>query len=126
MNKLLLVLLLAQSSPSIQPQKGTIVGQIQLSDGRPVPGVRVAAIPVPEANARTGTSVFESIGQTDATGAYRLENVTPGRYYITAGLVDEPTYFPGVQGPDGKVIAQQFGFNESALTEMAFRSVQRH
>jgi hypothetical protein len=37
-----------------------------------------------------------SIVQTDAQGNYRLEGVMPGRFYITAGLVDLPSYYPGV------------------------------
>jgi hypothetical protein len=36
-----------------------------------------------------------TLTETDATGRYRLQNVPPGRYYITAGRVDLPTYYPG-------------------------------
>jgi hypothetical protein len=36
-----------------------------------------------------------SITQTDASGRYVLENVSPGRYYVVAGLVSFPTYYPG-------------------------------
>ena len=36
-----------------------------------------------------------SLTQTDSMGRYRLENVPPGRYYIAAGRVDQPTYYPG-------------------------------
>jgi hypothetical protein len=43
-----------------------------------------------------GASIHASITQTDSAGRYRLENVPPGRYYITAGLIDAPTYYPGV------------------------------
>ena len=36
-----------------------------------------------------------SLTQTDSSGRYRLENVPAGRYYIAAGRVDLPTYYPG-------------------------------
>ena len=36
-----------------------------------------------------------SLVATDEAGRYRLENIPPGRYYVTAGRVDFPTYFPG-------------------------------
>jgi hypothetical protein len=36
-----------------------------------------------------------SIAETDQNGAYKLENVPPGRYYIVAGRIDVPTYYPG-------------------------------
>jgi hypothetical protein len=36
------------------------------------------------------------ITETDGAGRFRLENVPPGRYYIMAGFVDYPTYYPGV------------------------------
>ena len=29
-----------------------------------------------------------SLAETDSTGRYQLENVPPGRYYITAGRLD--------------------------------------
>jgi hypothetical protein len=38
---------------------------------------------------------LSAITETDATGAYRLENLVPGRYRIRAGLVDSPTDYPG-------------------------------
>ena len=38
-----------------------------------------------------------SLGATDETGRYSLENIPPGRYYVSAGRVDFPTYYPGTQ-----------------------------
>ena len=38
---------------------------------------------------------FAVDAETDASGSYRLENLPPGRYYIRAGLVELPTYYPG-------------------------------
>jgi len=64
------------------------------SAGVPAAAVRVYAVPAgnPDAAAIAGT-VFESLAQTDAAGRYRLE-VPAGRYYIAAGSVDSPTYYP--------------------------------
>jgi TonB family protein len=38
---------------------------------------------------------------TDSAGRYRLENIPPGRYYVVAGFVDFPTYYPGVSSVSG-------------------------
>lgn len=79
------------------PQTGVLAGQVNTPEGRPASGVRVAAMAVPEPNAPAGTaSTLVSIGQTDAAGRYRLEAIPAGRYYIVAGQVEFPTYYPGV------------------------------
>jgi TonB family protein len=59
----------------------------------------------PEAGvpANSGTALV-SIGMTDNQGRYRLENILPGRYYITAGFVDSPTYYPGVAAMSGATV----------------------
>ncbi len=54
------------------------------------------AVPDNTAASTDGPSVLAAIVQTDSTGQYRLETVPVGRYYIAAGLVDFPTYYPGV------------------------------
>jgi TonB family protein len=41
-------------------------------------------------------SSLASVVLTDIDGRYRLENIPPGRYYVTAGFLDVPTYYPGV------------------------------
>jgi len=87
----LILLLLMQAA-----EKGVVTGRVRAADGSPAAGVRVAAMAVPENGGPTDGSVLESITQTDASGSYRLENVSPGRYYIITGLVEMPTYFPGV------------------------------
>jgi len=51
--------------------------------------------PEPGINAPAPGSALASLAQTDSAGDYRLENIPPGRYYITAGFVDFPTYHPG-------------------------------
>src|SRR5688572_6599196 len=63
--------------------------------GAPAPNVRVAALAL---TATTGLAegALVSLTQTDSEGRYRLEGIPPGRYYIQAGLVDLPTYYPGV------------------------------
>ncbi len=98
MNGLFLALLLfAQSIVVPGAQTGTVSGRVYNLDGAPAARVRVAAQSVAESPAAAAEApVLTSIVQTDAQGNYRLEGVTPGRFYIVAGLVDLPTYFPGV------------------------------
>lgn len=95
---LLSLLFLLQGIP-IQPlQGGTVTGMLRDAAGKPVSGVRVAAVAVPQSRADAQTSTaMGAIAETDANGQYRLENVPPGRYYIAAGRLDLPTYYPGTQ-----------------------------
>jgi hypothetical protein len=82
------------------PANGSIAGTLMLASGGPAAGIRVAAMAVPADPAQPGeASVFVSITQTDANGRYRLENVPPGSYYITAGFITLPTYYPGAAAP---------------------------
>lgn len=92
--RLLLVLLLLESTGLAQ--NASVAGEIRSLDGTPTAGVRVAVKEVPALNATPKESALARIGQTDTTGHYKLENIPPGRYYITAGFVDFPTYYPGV------------------------------
>jgi hypothetical protein len=56
--------------------------------------IRVFAIPAGTSDSvSVNATVFESITQTDAAGRYRLA-IPPGRYYIGAGSVSSPTYYP--------------------------------
>jgi len=84
---LLPLLILTQANPT-----GVVTGIVRNSMGMPAVGVRVYAVSENDAG-KTGI-VLESISQTDNTGRYRLE-IPAGRYYIAAGSVDAPTYFPG-------------------------------
>jgi Spy/CpxP family protein refolding chaperone len=71
---------------------GSISGVVRMADGTPAANVRVTAT---RAEAADAVTAMASLTQTDATGRYRLESVPPGRYYISAGRVDLPTYYPG-------------------------------
>src|SRR6185436_1569977 len=80
-------------SPS---QMGAVTGRLS-RNGQPAAGIRVTAMAIPEAGVRVSDAAsFASLGLTDSDGRYRLENIPPGRYYVTAGFVDVPTYYPGV------------------------------
>jgi len=89
----LLVVFLFQSAGL--RQNGSIAGEIRATDGTPAAGIRVTAQAVPEPNAADGSTLVRLV-QTDRTGHYALEDIPPGGYYITAGLVDLPTFYPGV------------------------------
>ena len=61
-------------------------------------------------------SSFGALAETDNAGRFRLENVPPGRYYIVAGRVDAPTYYPGtVQASEGKVVLITPGLTISGI-----------
>jgi len=77
----------------VQPELGTISGQLRTTSGSPVPGFRVFAIPVEDGGA---VNTLNSIALADNQGHYRLEGVPPGRYLIATGQVASPTYYPGV------------------------------
>jgi hypothetical protein len=98
MNGVLLALLFFTQGLAVPgAQTGTVSGRVFNMDGTPASRVRVAAQAVAETPAAAAEApVLMSIVQTDAQGNYRLEGVMPGRFYITAGLVDLPSYYPGV------------------------------
>ncbi len=66
---------------------GRVSGQIRLADGSAAFGVRVSAMAVGGGL----SSTLVRITTSDASGRYTLEDVPPGRYYITAGLAVRPT-----------------------------------
>lgn len=74
---------------------GTVSGRLLSADGTPAANVRVALSPA-NATAQNADQSLFSITKTDNAGRYRMEQVPPGLYYVTAGLVDTPTYLPGV------------------------------
>lgn len=71
-----------------------IAGQIRGLNGRPARGVRVVVASV--WNGPDGIRSTEQLtGATDNQGRFRFTKVFPGRYFIQAGRMDTPTYFPG-------------------------------
>src|SRR5215467_6282808 len=91
------ILLQSAVSPQ-QSQPGVVTGQLLSRDGTPAAGVRVGALAAPENGQAVVSSASTIVGltQTDSAGRYRIENVPPGRYYVIAGLVESPSYYPGV------------------------------
>jgi len=93
---LALATLITQGIPVLPNQGGTVTGILRTSSGTPAAGVRVSALARPEATKDLSTSAaLASLAETDASGRYRLENIPPGRYYIVAGNIDVPTFYPG-------------------------------
>jgi len=103
MKKLLWIVgLFASTVLAAQLPTGTISGRILSREGQPAVGVRVSAMPVPEPGVQiSSATALVGISMTDNAGRYRLENIPPGRYYVVAGLVDLPTYYPGVSATSG-------------------------
>lgn len=100
-----------QGIPPLASESGTITGTLKTETGMPAAGVRIGAMAKPEnATDLIVTSALASIAETDAAGHFRLENIPPGRYLITAGRVDYPTFFPGTQDSTaGKVVLVKAG-----------------
>jgi hypothetical protein len=99
MNIAFTLLLLLQLPVGATSQAGAIAGRVRTSQGGPAVEVRVAATPVEAGNTTDGAPTLLSIGQTDSEGRYRLENIPPGNYYVLAGLLDRPTYYPAAVQP---------------------------
>jgi hypothetical protein len=95
MTTLLLLAALLMPAQLSQSQTGVISGQLLNDHGTPASGVRVAAMPVPR-EGDSGVPTLVGLALTDSNGRYKIDNIEPGTYYVTAGKVDQPTYFPGV------------------------------
>lgn len=94
---LLLFILLMQGAAV--PQGGVVAGTLRGTNGQPAARVRVGIMEMPRAGRGrpVGAGTLLSQGQTDDAGRFQLEDVPPGRYYIVAGRLDVPTFYPGVQ-----------------------------
>ena len=104
LNQLLLIAVFLAPLPAgpLQTRAGSVAGTLLSNDGQPAVGIRVSAMAVPDATVPGSTaSTLLSFVMTDSAGRYRLDNVPAGRYYVTAGLVDLPTYYPGVASLGG-------------------------
>jgi len=105
MNPLILIAALFFQAVTPVPGAGVISGQLRGVNGQSVVGVRVGAMALSPGNVPvSSTSAIVSLTLTDNAGRYRLENVPPGQYYIIAGLVETPTYYPGVPSLSGATI----------------------
>lgn len=111
LSTLLISALLFAQIPLRPAEGGTVTGVLKDSAGKPIAGVRVAAVTLPDAikegNAAAATATpaaMSSIAETDAQGRYTLESIPQGRYYIAAGRVDQPTYYPGTRDMPGATI----------------------
>jgi hypothetical protein len=92
----LILLVILQGVPVPAFQSGSITGVLTNSTGKPAAGVRVSALARPESPTDALiASTMAGIAETDQNGVYKLENIPPGHYYIVAGRVDLPTYYPG-------------------------------
>jgi hypothetical protein len=86
-------LLMQNASQGVQ--YGSVSGRILAAGGAPAANVRVAVMVAGDTQ-QPGDVALMSLGETDSSGRYRLENVPPGRYYVVVGPVGAPLYFPGV------------------------------
>src|SRR5688572_22927978 len=91
---LLSILLLQGVAPA---QSGIVAGTLRGSDGKPAPRVRVGVMAIPGlGRGVTGAGTLVSQGQTDDSGRFQMDDVAPGHYYIVAGNLNAPTFYPGV------------------------------
>ena len=114
---LLFLLLLLQVPAGLQGQTGVVTGVLRTDTGLPLEGVRVAVTP---ANPALADSVLESLGLTDSTGRYRLENVSPGRYNILVGRGAASTYHPGVVALDRATTIQVLAASTIEVPDMVY------
>jgi hypothetical protein len=86
-------LILVVAIQSVAPtSRGAVSGRLFGNDGAPATNVRIGLSPVADSSA----AVLLGIARTDGMGRYLIGQVPAGKYYLVAGLVDAPTYFPGV------------------------------
>lgn len=118
---LLAALLFAPGQSLSQVQNGVVTGRLVTADGSAAVGVRVSAMSSPVAGngPNEASPVLMSLTETDREGRFRLADVPPGRYFIMAGLVEFPTFYPGVSALSGaRAVNVTAG---TPLTDMDFR-----
>src|SRR5688572_2762539 len=117
MHAILLSLLLLQATP-VAP--GVLAGRLRTIEGAPATGVRIAAVAVPQfpQTREPGLVPLQYIPPpaamvrvvlTDNAGRFRLDNIPPGRYYLLAGTIDAPTYFPNAKTLDAATVFEVTG-----------------
>jgi hypothetical protein len=104
---LLQLFLFLQGIPLPPAATGVVMGELKTEGGKPAAGVRVAAMAKPNSTSDiSAVSSFAALTETDAFGHFKLENIPPGPYYIVAGRVDFPTYYPGATSiSSGKLVS---------------------
>jgi hypothetical protein len=98
---ILIITALLQGIPIAPQAAGTVSGVVKDAEGKPAAGVRVSAMTRQDPTQESGAVVLASIAETDQDGRYTIENIPPGQYYIVAGSIDRPTYYPGTQDRAG-------------------------
>src|SRR5215510_14352769 len=97
---LLMMLLLAQRPAATPVQTGSISGRLLNSDGTPAVRIRVSAMPAPDSPGKpVDGSTLMTLAETDSDGRYRLADIPVGRYFVVAGFLDSPTYYPRGTAP---------------------------
>jgi hypothetical protein len=86
------LLLLQIATPS--QTGGTLSGTLRTADGAPLADIRVTTVAV-DAGALSVSELRTTLTRTDSSGHFLLQGVPPGRYYIAAGLISYPIYYPG-------------------------------
>jgi hypothetical protein len=111
-----LALLLFLMQAGARGETGVVSGTLKLTSGAPAQGIRVTATEVPKpGDPPTGLKLL-SLAATDESGNYRLEDIPPGRYYIAAGRLELPTYYPGtINVGEGTVVVIEAGSRTSKI-----------
>jgi hypothetical protein len=93
----LLLSLLLMPGVALAEKGGAVAGTLRSPDGSPAAGIRVGVMAVPEPGRGVkGAGTLISQAETDDAGKFQFEEVPPGRYYIVAGKLEAPTFYPGV------------------------------
>lgn len=101
--------LVAGQSPVHFTPTGAVTGRLLSKDGNPAAGIRVSAVEALDPNGPSRIAAIVSSATTNSSGEYKVEDIPPGPYYITSGLVDLPTYYPGVADAGSATVVRVTG-----------------